>query len=85
VDDPILISQRHIVDAQSTPFKDALDKLGTSGEGFELDAGRDAAGHIGATVEATKDLGRGWSVAAAASWAKDLGYAAMGKLTWKPK
>lgn len=72
--------------APMTPLQDALDKLGTSGgDGLEFDVGKDAAGHVGASVEASKELGKGWSVAAAAQWAKDVGYAVMGKLKWTPK
>lgn len=84
-DDPILAGMREIDAAQSTPLHDALDRLGTSGEGLELDAARDPAGHVGVTVEATKDLGKGWTVSGAASYVKDMGYAAMGKLRWTPK
>lgn len=84
-DDPILAGLREIDAAQATPLHDALNKLGTSGEGFELDASKDQAGHVGVSVEATKDLGKGWTIAGAASYVKDLGYAAMGKLTWTPK
>jgi len=68
-----------------TPLHDAIEKLGTSGEGLELDVGKDAAGHLGASVEASKDLGKGWSIAAAAQWAKDFGYSVIGKVRWTPK
>lgn len=67
------------------PFHDALDKLGTSGEGLELDALKDSAGHVGVTVEATKDIGKGWTVAGGFQYAKDMGYALMGKVRWTPK
>lgn len=67
-----------------TPLQDALDQIGTSGEGLVLDASRTQSGQIGVSVEATKDLGKGWTVSAAAQWAKDAGYAAMGKLRWAP-
>lgn len=67
------------------PLQDALDQLGTSGEGLALDASRDQAGHVGVTVEGTKHLGKSWTVSAAAQWAKGVGYAAIGKLRWTPR
>lgn len=68
-----------------TPLKDGIDKIGRGGEGFELEGGRDSAGHLGGTVEAFKEVGKGWSVGAAASWFKDAGYAVWGKIVWSPK
>jgi hypothetical protein len=91
-DDPILAAIRMAESAQqtslqpsATPLQDAIDRLGDHGEGFELDVGRDQAGHAGVKAEVSKDLGKGWSVGAAASWVKDMGYAAWGKVKWSPK
>lgn len=62
-------------------IKDALDKLGTTGDGltFEGDLKQKKVG-----VEATKTKGN-WSFSAAWSYAKDLGHTALGKVTWRPK
>ena len=68
-----------------TPLHDAIDKIGTSGEGFELDAVRDQSGHAGVSVGGTKNVGKGWSLSGAFQWAKDAGYAVMGKVRWTPK
>lgn len=85
MDDELLAGLRQIDKANATPLHDALTKLGTSGDGLEIAGGRDRAGHVGVSASVTKDLGKGWSIAAAAQWAKDAGYAALGKLSWKPK
>jgi hypothetical protein len=87
MEDEILTGLRAIDQAHATPFKDALTKLGSSGEGFTLEGGRDQAGRTGASLEATKTFGKNktWSASAAAQWVKDAGYAVMGKLKWTPK
>jgi hypothetical protein len=82
-DDPLFGAP--VLQPSATPLHDAIDKLGQNGEGFELDAGRDTAGHVGVTAEVDKDLGKGWSVGAAAQWMKDAGWAAWGKVKWTPK
>lgn len=66
------------------PFSDALDKLGTSGEGLELTAVKDPQ-HTSVSLEGAKNVGKGWSLAGGFAWAKDAGYAALGKISWKPK
>ncbi len=85
--DEILVGLCEIDAANATPLRDAIDKLGTSGDGLELSAERDVRGDTRAQLEATKTWGaeREWSVAAAVAWAKDMGYSAMGKLKWSPK
>ncbi len=72
-------------DPLSTTLHDAIDKIGTDGDGLEFDVGRDPEGHAGASVEASKTIGKGWSVAAAAQWMKDVGYSVVGKVKWTPK
>lgn len=79
-DDAILQQQ---IDA--TPLHDALAKLGTGGEGVELGGSRDQQGHVVVEAEATSGTWKGWSASAAFQWAKESGYAALGKLSWKPK
>lgn len=66
-----------------TPIKDAIDKLGASGDGLEFTAGSEA-GQAGAAVEATKTVGT-WSVSAAAAWVKGKGASVLGKIKWTPK
>lgn len=39
----------------------------------------------GAAAQVSKDLGKGWSVGAAAQWAKDTGYAVAAVFGWKGK
>jgi hypothetical protein len=87
VSDEVLVGLREIDRASTTPLQDAIDKLGADGDGLELSGGRDARGGARGQFEATKTWGaeREWSVAAAVAWAKDMGYAAMGKLKWSPK
>jgi len=70
-----------------TPIGDAIDRLGASGEGFELETGRDARGDPHVRVEGTKVFGKDktWSASGAVAWAKATGYAVLGKLRWTPK
>lgn len=84
-DDEILTGLREISRANATPLHDALDRIGTHGEGFELDAARTTDGRISAEASGTKALGKGWTVSGGIQWAKDTGAAALGKLTWTPK
>ena len=85
-DDEILAGLREIDRVQSaTPLQDAIDKLGADGDGLEVDVGRDQAGHAGVSLEGSKTLGKDWSVAGAVQWAKDVGYAAIGKVKWTPR
>lgn len=86
-DDEILAGLRRIDAAKATPFQDAIDKLGESGDGLELHVGADDRGNAGVGLEATKTFGKNktWSASAAVAWAKATGAAVMGKLTWKPK
>lgn len=67
-----------------TPLQDAIDKLGTSGEGFELDAARTDAGAVSIEAAGTKYLGKGWSLSGGVAYAQHA-WAAVGKLMWKPK
>jgi hypothetical protein len=82
--DEILTGLREIDRANDTPLRDAVERIGTHGEGFELDARRDSNGHIEATAEGTKTLGGGWSISAGVAYAKEQWYA-LGKLIWTPK
>lgn len=67
----------------STPIKDALDKLGTSGDGLTFEAAlTEEKQTIG--VEASKTAGT-WTFSGAWQYAKDLGHMALGKVTWRPK
>jgi hypothetical protein len=70
-----------------TPIGDAIEKLGSSGDGLSLAGGRDPSGQASASVEATKTFGKNktWSASAAASWVKAKGAGVMGKLKWTPK
>lgn len=82
--DEILTGLREI-DAARNPIQASIDKLGKSGEGLTLSGGVDGRGNTGALFEAHKELGGDWSISAAAAWAKNAGYSALGKLTWRPK
>lgn len=82
--DILILNQREIDKAHETPLQDAIDKMGTSGDGLELEVGRDSRGHAGATFEATKTKGA-WSAGAAVQWVKDAGFAAWGRVKWSPK
>jgi hypothetical protein len=83
-DDEILAGLREIDRANSTPLHDAVDRIGTHGDGFELDARRGADGTVEATAEGTKTLGGGWTIAAGVAYAQRQWYA-LGKLIWSPK
>ena len=63
-----------------TPIKDALDKLGSGGDGFSL-GGDLKSKTIGA--EATFTPGK-WTLSGAWQYTKDLGHSLLGKVTWKP-
>lgn len=65
------------------PISDALDKLGTSGEGLTFTA--DHNKHDTAiAVEATKTAGN-WTFSGAWEYTKQLGNTVLGKVTWRPK
>jgi hypothetical protein len=65
-----------------TPLKDALDKLGTSGDGLTFEAAHSEKDtKVG--VEATKTWGS-WSASAAWEYTKQLGNTVLGKVTWRP-
>lgn len=81
--DEILAGLREIDRANSTPLHDAVDRIGTHGEGFELDARRDKSGAIEGEAEGAKALGKGWSLAGGIGYAKEQWYA-LGKLIWRP-
>jgi succinylarginine dihydrolase len=66
-----------------TPIKDALDKLGTSGDGFTVIADvSEKSKTVGAEVSVSPG---NWTLSAAWQYTKDLGHAALGKVTWRPK
>lgn len=61
-------------------LKDAINALPPEQGGIGVVAhGKD----VGVQGAVKKDIGKGWSVAAAGSWFKDTGYAAAAWLGWK--
>jgi len=61
-------------------IKDALDKLGTSGDGLTASGSlRDKT----ASVEASKTAGN-WTFSTAWQYTKDMGNSLLGKITWRP-
>jgi hypothetical protein len=68
-----------------TPFKDALDKLGSSGDGLTGTVDfNERTKSVDAGVEVTKTWGN-WSTSAAWAYTKELGNTILGKVTWRPK
>ncbi len=66
-----------------SPFKDALDKLGSGGDGLSITAGHDSKHDTQVTAEVSVSPGK-WTMSAAWTYAKDVGNAALGKITWRP-
>ena len=70
-----------------TPLKDALDKLGSSGEGLDVFIVKEEGARkpdFGAEV--TKEFGKNksWSVSAGVQYVKEK-WAALGKVSWRPR
>jgi hypothetical protein len=69
-----------------TPIKDALDQLGSSGDGLTgSGAFNERTKSLDAGVEFTKSWGSSWSTSAAWTYTKELGNTILGKVTWRPK
>jgi hypothetical protein len=67
-----------------TPLQDAVDKVRTDGEALDLLIEKSSK-DLKATLEARKEIGKGWSTAGAVAWAKSTGWSAIAKLGWSPK
>jgi hypothetical protein len=65
-----------------TPLKDALDKIGTSGDGLSITAVHDKK-DTQLAAEVSVSPGK-WTLSAAWAYTKELGNTALGKVTWKP-
>jgi hypothetical protein len=66
-----------------TPLADAVARIGESGDGLAVDVTGATTDKPVVSIEGSKTIGKGWSVAGAVLWAKDR-WAAVGKLRWKP-
>lgn len=65
-----------------TPLKDALDKLGSSGDGLTVTATHDKT-DTQLAAEVSISPGK-WTLSAAWAYTKELGNTALGKVTWRP-
>lgn len=62
------------------PLTAALEDVAAHGPHAEITVAPDRV-----QGEAAMPLGKGWSVAAAAAWAKRTGWAVAGRLRWAPR